>query len=195
MTINGGIKFYEPSLCLFKDGNSATANSNSANASLILNYDKDTSWISSGSSEGVAATVTVTLAEAQTFNRLFLLNHNLKNFTVTYGAGATAFANVITVNNATKANITETTYAYDSSYYEFDSVTTNQINISCTNVQDTAVTVQKFLSVLILCNEIGSFSVDGLAKPSAKVDANNRVQSNINNKALVQRVSDLFVLE
>jgi hypothetical protein len=190
--ITGGIKFFEPSKCLFKEGAIATANSNPLNASLILNYDKDTAWVSSGSTEGVAATITITLPSSKTFNRLFLLNHNLKTYTVTYGAGATNFANVITVNNASMANITETTYGYDSSYYEFDAVTTDQINISCTNVQNIAVTVEKFLSSLILTTEIGTFSIDGLAKTNPKINPNNRIAQNFNNKSIVQRGADSF---
>lgn len=192
MSVTGGVKFFEPSLCLFKNGSTAVANSNSGNAVLVLNYDKDSTWVSSGSTEGVAATITITLPAGTTFNRLMLLNHNFKTYTITYGAGATNFANVITANNVTMANITETAYADSGSYYEFDSVTTTQINISCTNVQNPAVTTEKYLGVLFISTEIGTLSVDGLPKLDPQISANNRVAQNINNKAIVQRGLDSF---
>jgi len=192
MSINGSVKFFEPSQSLFKDGATATANSNSSNAVLILNYDKETAWVSDGSSEGSAATITIDLGENKTFNRLFLINHNFKTFTVTYGSGATDFANVVTINNGSQSTISESSFAYDTAYYEFDEVTTDQINISCTYVQAPATTEEKFLASLIICEEIGQFTIDGIGRPNARIDANNRIAENIHNKSVVQRGIDVF---
>ena len=83
-------------------------------------------------------------------------------------------------------------YADSGSYYEFTEVTTNQINISCTNVQNPAETVEKFLACLVICEEIGTLSYDALGKPMPKINANNRIANNIRNKALVQRGVDSF---
>lgn len=192
MAVTGGIKFFEPSLCLFKDGATATANSNSDNASLILNYDKTTTWVSSGSSEGVSATITVTLPAAVAITRMILINHNFENLSITYGAGSTSFSNVVKINNETDTSIFESALDQNTSYFEFDEVTTDQINIQCLNVQNPSTTVEKFLGSLILTNEVGTYSRDGMVDVTSSINANNRVITNINNKAVVQRGIDSF---
>jgi hypothetical protein len=220
--ITGGIKFFEQSYCLFKNGATATASSNNSAINTILNYDKDNGWVSSGSAEDTIETITITLPTSTTFSRMFLLNHNFSFYDIYYG-NYQNFSNVITltlpygIGNYTDESgafytdenglyyndgenevtaignaISQSGYTVNASYYEFDAVTTNTIIIQAKNVQDPATIVEKFLGSFIITDEIGTFSVDGLALPNASVNANNRVERNLNNKAIVQRGVDTF---
>jgi hypothetical protein len=83
-SITGGTMFFNPSKSLAREGATAIASSNSAVADNILNYDKDSGWISSGSAQGLEETITITLPTKTAFNRLFLLNHNFANYSVQY---------------------------------------------------------------------------------------------------------------
>ncbi len=220
--ITGGIKFFEPSYCLFKDGATAIASSNSSVAGTILNYDKENGWVSSGSAQDTIETITITLPTATTFSRMFLLNHNFALYNVFYG-NYSNFSNVITLTfpygygdyidengdyygdesgniyndgelelTAIGSGIAQANYRVNSSYYEFDEVTTDTIIIQVSRVQDPTTIVEKFLASFIITGEIGAFSIDGLAKPNATINANNRVVSNINNKSIIQRGVDSF---
>jgi hypothetical protein len=146
----------------------------------------------------VSLTVTASATGTATFS--FRLNNGA---TATYlgdgvsgvsiwGAQMVVGTQALTYSSRLSALMSELNYNYNSSYYEFDSVTTNQINISCSNVQNSVTFLQKYLASLVICNEIGEFSIDGLALPNANHDANNRIARNVNNKALVQRGTDTF---
>ena len=66
-------------------------------------------------------------------DRIFLIDHNWKQFTVKYDVAGvwTDFTSVVGIDGA-KANISETTFADDTAYYEFAPVTTGKILVTVT---------------------------------------------------------------
>ena len=154
MAITGGIKFFKKNE--MSDG-SPSATSGDAAAKFILDLDVDTYWTSVGSSDSETETITINFGSSKTIDRVLLLDHNFKNFSVKYLSGSSyvAFANVIGIGGTSLSGITETTFSKDSSYYEFDSVTTSAIQISCLSTQTT--NAEKYLSQAIATSELGTF--------------------------------------
>tara|TARA_R100001509_G_scaffold165036_1_gene144830 strand:+ start:4531 stop:5373 length:843 start_codon:yes stop_codon:yes gene_type:complete len=154
MAITGGIKFFKKNEMA---GATASATSGDAAAKFLLDLDVDTYWTSVGSSDSETETITINFGSNKTINRILLLDHNFKNFTVKYLSGSSyvAFSNVIGIGGVSLSGITETTFSQDSSYYEFDSVTTTSIQIACLSTQTT--NAEKYLSQAIGTSEIGTF--------------------------------------
>ncbi len=79
-----GIKFFEESVCLFRDGATATATSNTTNAKEILTNDRRTLWESIGSDDTTTETIEITFPATETINRVYLGGNNFKNFNIKY---------------------------------------------------------------------------------------------------------------
>ena len=84
MAITGGFKFFEPNIAQSKKGATALSTSNNSISSFIINANKYTRWVSTGEDKR-KSTIEVFLPYPQKVNRLFLINHNFKEFAVTYG--------------------------------------------------------------------------------------------------------------
>jgi len=186
MTISGGIKVLEKSSSLFKDGGNATASSADGSIDNILSMNRFTRWDSVGSDDTTAETITITFAST-TINRIFIVDHNLKDFAITYGAGASSFANVVGVDGS-KSGIVETVFAENTSYYEFDSVTTTQINITATKTQ--SVDAQKYITIFVTTDEIGTF--EGFVDVKPATDANEKRSQVLTGKYITQKNFETF---
>ena len=185
MAVTGGVKFFERSLSLLKDGASATASSNTEGANFLLTPVRYAKWSSVGSDDLTEETITITLSGTKTFNRILLAGINLKEFDVKYssGGGFVDFANVIGVNGQTSATINETDFAFDSAYYEFDSVTTNQIQIKARTTQ--TAKQEKEITTAHVMNEIGTLS--GYPKVTAEVSNNEKKSTALSQRRVVQK--------
>lgn len=152
--ITGGIKFLEPNKNLLKDGASATASSGASSKDSILDKNEFTFWTSVGSDDTTTETLVVTFPASLIIDRILLLDHNFKEFTIKYDLASvfTDFANVVGLDGALGGGISETVFADDTAYYEFDPVTTTRIEITCTKAQ--IVDAQKFLAQVISTEEI-----------------------------------------
>lgn len=157
MSITGGMKFFEKSKCLEKDGAIATATSDTANAKNILNYNKIDQWVSIGSDDTTTETIEITF-DSTTIDRLFLIDMNFKEFDVKYWDGISAyidFTNVVGLDGSLVGGIAETVFDKDTAYYEFTPITTTKIQIECLKTQ--IVDAQKFLFNFYCTSEIGTF--------------------------------------
>jgi len=154
MAISGGIKFFDKSRCLLKDGASITASSGVASEDYAIDQNVETFWRSSGSNDSTAETLTVVF-DSREISRILILNHNFKNFNIKYDVSGvwTAFSSVVGINGSL-SGITETTFADNSSYYEFTPVTTTQIQITINTTQ--VVNAEKYISQIIVTSEIGT---------------------------------------
>lgn len=175
MPISGGIKFFDLNLADSKTDASAAASSGNPSAGFILDRNQYTVWRSVGSDDTTTEMLEITLSKSETFDRLFLIRHNFKQFTVQYwNSGWTDFANIIGINGVTAAQISETTYDANSAYYEFDEVTTNRILITATKTQ--TADEQKFLNSFVVTSELGT--LDGF--PAVKgVTKDNKLRKSI----------------
>ncbi len=182
MAVTGGIKFFNENK--MKDG-SASANTGDASAKYVLDLDVDTYWRSVGSNDSTTETLTVTFPSTA-ITRILILDCNFKAFTIKYDSGGSYahFANVVTIGGATKTNITETAFAQNSSYYEFDSVTTTSLQISVDTTQTT--NAQKYLSQFIASTEIGTF-VGYPELSSVKISRNLRAKRTLSGRFSVQK--------
>jgi hypothetical protein len=155
MSMTGGISFYDKAKSLYSDGVRAVASSNTADQNLILSPNKYYKWESIGSNDATTETITITLPSPVSISRIFLLNHNFKNFQVQYNNGSPAnFTNVRGLDSYAANNINVTNFARDTAYFEFDAVTTAVIIITCSTTQVT--NAQKFLQQFICTNELGT---------------------------------------
>lgn len=154
MAVTGGIKFFKKNEMA---NGSVSATSGDSSSKFILDLDVDTYWTSVGSSDSETETITINLSSTKTIDRVLLLDHNFKSFTVKYLSGASyvAFANVIGIGGASLSGITETTFSENSSYYEFDSISTSSIQIAVSTTQ--VPNAEKYLGQGISTSELGTF--------------------------------------
>lgn len=156
MPITGGLKIFETNKNLFADGATILASSGDATSNFAIDKNRITRWRSSGSADTITETLTVTFPSSKTINRILLVDHNWKEFTVKYDVAGTPtdFTTVIGIDGVLGGGITETTFADTTAYYEFDSVTTTGITITATKTQ--VVDAEKFLNLIISTLELGT---------------------------------------
>lgn len=186
MAITGGVKFFEKSSALLKDGATVTASTGGGSEDNILSMNKYLRWDSVGSDDATAETLTIAIPSAA-IDRIFIVDHNLKDYSITYGSGASAFTNVVGVNGA-KSGIVETAYSLDTSYYEFDEVVTDQINITATKTQ--IADAQKYIHIFIATKEIGT--LEGYPEVTPSLDANESRAKLQNGKYITQKNFEVF---
>lgn len=186
MTISGGIKVFEKSGCLFKDGATIAASSADGAADNILSMNRFLRWDSVGSNDATTETLTITFDSAKTFSRLFLVDMNVKDFKVFYDTNQD-FSNVTTVDT-TLAKIDVTNYGKDSAYFEFDEVTANNILIQFFNTQ--TANQEKFLTLAAITEELGTFIGFPDVKPAT--DANEKRSQVQTGKYITQKNFETF---
>lgn len=185
MSISGGIKFF--TLGSARTGlATAAASTGNTSAGAVLDGNIYTRWLSVGSDDVTAETLTITFLAAVTIDRLLLANLNWKDFDIKYdnGSGYTHFAGVTGLDGA-KANITETAFADSSAYYEVTPVT-GVTSIRCTVTKTQAANAQKYLYRLFAFEEIGTFA--GFPKVSKVIHSRNeRSKRTASGKMKVQK--------
>lgn len=185
MAISGGIKMFDKSSSLFKDGSTIVVSSG-ADGNNILSMNRHARWDSLGSDDTTAETLVITLPSA-TIDRIAIVDHNLKDFSITYGGGASSFTNVIGIDGS-KSGIVETAFAEDTAYYEFDAVTTTQINITATKAQ--IVDAEKYITVFITTEELGTFI--GRPDVAPSITANEKRAQVQTGKFITQKGFEVF---
>ena len=166
MAITGGIKFFDKSKTLFADGTTIVAGvSGDPSAEFTIDRNRLSYYRSVGSNDTITETLTITLPSAQTIDRILILDHNWKEFTIKYDS-ATDFTSVVGLDGALGGGISETVFADGTAYYEFDSVSvTSTIEIAITKTQ--VANAQKFVNQIIGTTEIGTlvgYPVVGLSQ-------------------------------
>ena len=141
-----------------------TASSGSTTANRIRDRKSYSRWSSSGSSDATTETITINPNAQRTIDRLHLIRHNWKAFNVQYwnGSSYVDFSNVVTAEG-TQASITETDNAKETSYYEFDAVTTDLVRVQIETTQ--TVDAEKTLFSMLLTEEEGTFVGYPVFKP------------------------------
>lgn len=189
--ISGGIKFFSRSESIFADG-TFTVSASSANESVSRAFDRNkvTYWRSTGSNDTVTETITVTWGDAVTFDRLFLIDHNFKEYNVQYDVAGvwTHFASVVGIDGSL-ANLSETTFSDDTSYYEFTPVTTTGLRIQVVKTQ--VANEDKYISQVIVTTEMGTLEgypdVQGI-----EWDRNERSKKMLSGKTLTLKSEETF---
>lgn len=166
-TITGFAKIFYKNF-LIDYTNSVTVSSGTTTANYIKDLDRETRWLSSGSDDLTQESIVIQFDYPQTIDRIALLNFNFKKYTIKYdNSGWTNFANVYTRKTDTTpvTGISETTNTENARYYEFDSVTTSQIQIL---IDETVIAnAEKYLYELYIGQEIGTFNLDIACSPNS----------------------------
>lgn len=154
---NGGIKFFNKSQCLLVDGATCEASSGDVVQDFCIDSNPITFWNSVDSDDTISETLEIVFEEAD-ITRLFLLDHNFKEYTIQWWNGSSYqnFTNVVGLDGALVGNISETTYSQDTSYYEFTEVTTRKILITVVKTQ--TVNDEKYLNQVIVTSELGTLT-------------------------------------
>lgn len=156
MSLTGGISFYDKSKSLFDNGATAVASSNTDDQNLCLGTNKYFKWQSSGSNDSTTETITITLSSSVSISRIFLLDHNFKNFQIQYGSPATDFTNVVGLDSYSENLIDVTGFSRNTAYFEFDAVTTDKIILTIDTTQ--TADAEKYLVQFIATNELGTLT-------------------------------------
>lgn len=190
MAITGGIKIFEPSAASIDNSTTIVASTGDASSDFAIDNNAYTYWRSSGSNDLTTETLTITLPTSQAITRIMLVDHNFKNFQVQYdNSGFTNFSNVTSLDSEGLSAISETNYTKNTSYYEFDSVTTNQIQISIDTTQ--SVDAEKYLSKVIITTEIGTLS--GYPVVSRLFTTRNEKKSQVlSGKTIIEKSIETF---
>lgn len=193
MALTGGIAFFSRSKCLVQDGTVITASSGQAAADRCLDRNPLSYWRSVGSSDAVTETIEIEFTEAMTFDRIFLVDHNFKSYNIQYFNGSiyTHFTSVIGLSGS-MANITETVYARDTSYYEFTQVTSTKIRIQVTTTQTT--NAQKSLNQVIVTSELGTLQGYPVIK-SPELNRNLQNQKMLSKRTLSFKSDETFKVQ
>jgi len=196
MTMTGGIAFYDKNFSAYGLGARMTASSNDSNADLALGRDEYFKWESSGSDDTTQETLTLTLPNATTVSRLFMIGHNFKDFEISAtGASITGLnSGFNNHNNGTAAEATlsggdidQNGYDTDVSYFEFDPIEVTEIVITCTTAQ--VADAQKYLSRLIVTNELGTLRGYPETK-GVNIDPNEKEEKTIAGFSHIERGVD-----
>ena len=186
MAITGGVKFFKRNKNLSEDGATATASTGEVVINRALDKNPLTKWRSVGSSDATTETITISYPEDTTINRVILQDHNWETFTVQYDSGGvfTDFTTVVGLDGSLGGGISETTFADDTAYYEFDSVTTSRIQITVTTTQ--TADEDKFISQIISTEELGTLQGFPLVR-GLSPSRNLRRRKVLSGKSLIQK--------
>ncbi len=181
MAFGGGIKFYNQNKALLDFDTTITATSATESADFAIDRNPFTFWRSVGSTDAVTETLIIAFDVDQTIDRLFLLDHNFKSFTIKYDlAGVfTDFTTVVGIDGALGGGITESTFADSTAYYEVTQVTTPRIEVTITTTQ--VVDAEKFVSQIIATTELGTLVGFPILK-SITQTRNSRVKKMLSGK-------------
>lgn len=186
MTITGGIKFFERSSALFRDGATATATTNSASANNILTNRQLVYYQSIGSDDTTTETITITYPLVVTIDRLLLNRINFKQFDVKYYNGSVYvhFTSVVGIDGTLGSGISETAFADETAYYEVDSISTTSIQITATKTQTTDQ--EKMIYNLFTTVELGTLEYPPQISPLS-FSRNNKSATGLQGLANIQK--------
>lgn len=146
------IKFFQKNEIDIDDQNtnititdSVASNNGQDFVDLMRNRNNDSGWITTGSTDAANTQIDVDMSSARAIDRIIIVEHNLKSFTIQYWDGA-SFVDFSTAIN-------ETTNDESTSEFIFDEVETDQIRIIISATQE--VDDQKIIRQLLICKSIG----------------------------------------
>jgi len=190
MALTGTIAFYLKNKGLLVDGSSIVASTGTDTANYVLGTNRYLEWESVGSDDTTTETLTITFPSSQTIDRIFLVDHNFKEFDIMYDVASTwtDFTTVVGLDGALVGGVSETTFDKDTAYYEFDSVTTTMIRIRATKTQ--VADEEKTLRTFIGTEEIGSLTAFPLVKNS--FTRNSRINKTLSGRSSVIKSYDVI---
>lgn len=185
MSVSGGVKFFRRNFALFSDGASVTATTNEDGAKFILSSSTFARWFSVNSNDDTEEILTITFSNQKTINRIMMLDINLKEFDVKYfdGLEFVDFDNIIGVNSNESQSINEDSFELSSAYFEFDQVTTSQVQIRARKTQEP--NEEKKITTFIATQEIGTLL--GYPKVASSLSNNEKSSKALSQRSVIQK--------
>lgn len=186
-----GIKFYNKNFIDIDNTlptitiTDATATDNGQSyVDYMLNRSNSSGWITTGSNDAANTQIDIDLDDEAEIDRILLVNHNLKAFTIQYhnGVSYTDFSTAIN----------ETTNTKTTNEFSFNEVTTSLIRIVITGTQ--VADDDKLISQLIITSLIGQLTgYPQIIKPT--ISKNKKTYRLLSGKALVAKQVGNFSCE
>lgn len=143
----------------------------------LRNRDNFSGWSTTGSTDAANTELVAEMDGAKDIDRIFLVKHNFKNFTIQYWDEDS----LTWTNFSTAINVTNNTL--ETSYFEFNSVYTSKIKLVITGTM--TPDADKFLNQLIMTEEIGTLVTQPIIQP--KIDRTRKVTKFLSGKVFISR--------
>jgi len=142
---------------------------------LIRNRDNNSGWGTTNSLDAANTTLEIQFGETRTIERAILIGHTFKSYTLKYWNGS-AWTNFSTT-------IAPTTNEDSDTYHEFTEVQTTAVQLVILGTID--ANTDKFLTQLILCEELGEFEDEPEVQP--QFDKDRKATKFLSGKTFVAR--------
>ena len=147
--MSGQIIFFQKSKCdISNPAVSASASQGDDYADNVLLRTRLTPWITTGSVDADATTLTIEMTDEQSITNILLVKHNLKSYTIQYWDGA-AYQNFSTA-------ISETTNTATTTRHTFTAVSTSRLKLTINGTM--TANEDKYLYQFIATNVIGQLA-------------------------------------
>lgn len=152
-----GIKFFKKSVYDLSNTlpettvtDATASNTGEAFTDFMRNRSNSSGWATTGSVDAANTTIEIDFNDLKEFNRIMLLGHNLKAFTLKYWDGSSW------VDFSTP--ISETTNTAGSNYYEFDLVESRYLQLIITGTM--TADADKTIKQILVCEFLGELSFE-----------------------------------
>jgi len=150
----------------------------------MINRNNTSGWRTTGSNDSANTQIDIDMIDTYGIDRILLVNHNLKAFTIQYYNGASYTDFSTPINETTNTNTTNE--------FSFNSVQTSQIRIIITGTQ--VADEDKLISQLIITTALGQFEGwPQIVKPT--ISKNKKNSRLLSGKSLVTRQVGSFSCE
>lgn len=148
---------------------------------LLRNRDDESGWGTTGSNDSGNTTLEIDFVDLREFDRIMLLSHNFKSFTIKYWNGSSW------VDFSTPIN--ETTNTNTSNYFIFNKIFAQKIQLIINGTQ--TPNDDKFLRQLIVTEAIGEFTAQPYAEPT--IDRDRQTTKYLSGKSYVSKSAGGFL--
>ncbi len=142
---------------------------------LMRNRSNDSGWSTTDSTDSGNTTIEIDFVDVREFDRILVVGHNLKTFTIKYWDGASwvNFSNTIS----------ETTNTSTTNFYQFTKVFSSGVQIIITGTQ--TANEDKFIKQLIITEAVGEFISQPYIKPI--IDRDRKTTKFLSGKSFVSK--------
>ena len=144
-------------------------------AYLLRNRNNTSGWMTTGSTDAGNTTLIADMGEGKDLDKIILVNHNFKAFTIKYWNGAS----YVDFSPA----ISQTVNTETVSIYSFASVSTTKIRIIITAAQ--VLNADKRMTQLIMTEQLGELACQPMLTP--KIDRSRKVNKFLSGRVFISK--------
>lgn len=182
-----GLKFYKKSVYDLSNPDPVTTVTDAIATStgedftdFLRNRDLRSGWMTTGSTDAANTTLEIDFNDVREFDRIMILGHNLKAFTLKYWNGST-WTNFSTA-------IAETANTATSNYYEFTKVLSDKLQLIITGTQ--TPDVDKSIKQIIVTEFLGAFDCEPKVEPI--FDKDRKANKYLSGKTFISKAVGAF---